>query len=59
MVVKQLLFEQHKIILKWYRNFENVCELQTQWQHEFTMEPPTQLTTAENLKYKVNAMHEQ
>jgi hypothetical protein len=35
MVVEQLSFEQHKIILKWYWKFENVCKVQRQYWHEF------------------------
>jgi hypothetical protein len=46
MAVERLLFEQCKIILKCYWKFENVCEVQRQWKHEFAVEPPMQLTIA-------------
>jgi hypothetical protein len=41
MVVEQLLFEQHKIILKQYWKFENVRKVQRHWWHELAMELPT------------------
>jgi hypothetical protein len=40
MATEQLSFEQHKIILKWYWIFENVCEVQGQWLCELAAAPP-------------------
>jgi hypothetical protein len=44
MAAKRLLFEQRKIIVKWYWEFENVREVQRQGRREITTEPPTLLT---------------
>jgi hypothetical protein len=41
MAAEWLSFKQRKIILKWSWKFENVCEVQRQWRHEFATEPPT------------------
>jgi hypothetical protein len=46
MAAERLSFEQRKIILKWYWNFENVCEVRRQWRREFATEPPIRLTIA-------------
>jgi hypothetical protein len=46
MVMELLSFKKHKIILKWYWKFENVYEVQKEWQIEFALEPPTRLTIA-------------
>ena len=40
----RLTFEERKSIFKWYIKFENVAEVQRQWQREFQTQPPSRLT---------------
>jgi hypothetical protein len=41
-----LSFEQRKAVLKWYWKYENIKEVQRQWQNEFGTQPPTRRTIA-------------
>jgi hypothetical protein len=43
MAEEWLSSEQCNIIFKWYWKFENVFEVQRQWQHKFATEPPSNM----------------
>jgi len=44
MAAERLTFEQRKLILKWHRKFDNVCEAKWQWMCVFSTETQTQVT---------------
>ena len=44
MAETRLSFEQRKFILKCYRKYENVVEVQRQFRRQFQIDPPTRLT---------------
>jgi hypothetical protein len=45
-VAERLSFEQRKAVWKWYWKYENIKEVQRQWQNEFGTQPPTRRTVA-------------
>lgn len=45
-MAERLFFEQRKAVLKWYWKYENIKEVQRQWQNEFGTQPPTRRTIA-------------
>ena len=46
MAAFHLSFVEHKALLKWYWKYENIKEVQWQWQREFGTPPPTHRTIA-------------
>jgi hypothetical protein len=45
-MAERLSIEQRKDVLKWYWKYENIKEVQWQWQNEFGTQPPTRRTIA-------------
>ncbi|PNF24528.1 hypothetical protein B7P43_G06320 [Cryptotermes secundus] len=45
-MAERLFFEQRKAVLKWYWKYENIKEVQRQWQNEFGTQLPTHQTIA-------------
>jgi hypothetical protein len=38
-MAERLFFEQRKAVLRWYWKYENMKEVQQQWQNEFVTPP--------------------
>jgi hypothetical protein len=45
-MAEMLSFEQRKAVLKWYWMYENITEVQRQWQNEFETQSATRRTIA-------------